>query len=68
MTCRHSGRHVCVCTWMCVCCATISCALRWGVTLVGNFHYWALFTPLWDPFSGTGPVQTTDPHMGPHMG
>ena len=23
--------------------------LRWGVTLVGDYHYWALFTPSWDP-------------------
>ena len=30
---------------------------RWGVTLVKEFFYWALLTPLWDPFSGTGGVQ-----------
>ena len=29
--------------------ATISCALRWGVALVGDYHYWALLTPSWDP-------------------
>ena len=29
--------------------ATIECALRWGVILVGDYHYWALLTPLWDP-------------------
>ena len=22
----------------------MTCALRWGVNHVGNFHYWALFT------------------------
>ena len=30
---------------------------RWGVALVGEFFYWALLTPLWDPLSGTGGVQ-----------
>ena len=34
---------------------------RWGVTLVGDYHYWALLTPSWDPLSGTGPVQVADP-------
>ena len=28
----------------------IVCALRWGVILVGDYYYWALFTPSWDPF------------------
>ena len=28
---------------------TITCALRWGVALVGDYHYWALLTPSWDP-------------------
>ena len=27
----------------CVCFA-MTCALRWGVTHVGNYHYWALLT------------------------
>ena len=22
---------------------------RWGVALVGEFNYWALLTPSWDP-------------------
>ena len=26
---------------------------RWGVSLVGEFFYWALLTSLWDPLSGT---------------
>ena len=25
-------------------CFTMTCALRWGVTHVGNIHYWALLT------------------------
>ena len=25
-------------------CWIIACALRWGVTHVGDFHYWALLT------------------------
>ena len=27
--------------------------LRWEVTQVGKFHYWALLTLLWDPLLGT---------------
>ena len=34
----------------------ISCAFRRGVAIVGEFFYWALLTPLWDPLSGTGGV------------
>ena len=49
-------------------CATIACALRWGVALVGDYHYWVFLTPLWDPLSGTGPVQAAEPHTEPHMG
>ena len=30
-------------------CVTIACALRWRVTLVGDFYYWPLLIPLWDP-------------------
>ena len=37
---------------------------RWGITLVEDYHYWALLIPSWDPVSGTGPVQVADPHMG----
>ena len=37
-----------------VCVFAIACALRLGVTLVGEFFYWALLTPLRDPLSGTG--------------
>ena len=29
--------------------ATIAYALRWGVALVGDYLYWALLTPSWDP-------------------
>ena len=27
----------------------ITCALRWGVTHIGDYHYWALLTSSWDP-------------------
>ena len=47
--------------------ATIACALRWGVALVGDYHYWALLTPSWYPLSGTCQVQAADPHSGPHI-
>ena len=30
---------------------------RWGVALVGEFFYWALLIPLWDPVSGTRGIQ-----------
>ena len=33
----------------CVECLVCHCiALRWGVTQVGKFHYWALLTPSWE--------------------
>ena len=48
MACKHSGRHVHVALGCVFDYATIACALRWGVGLVGDYHYWALFTPLWD--------------------
>ena len=64
---RHGIGHVDIQVDMCMfalgCvfdCATIVSALRWGVALVGNYHYWALLTPLLDPFSGTGGVQEDD--------
>ena len=31
--------------------------IRWGIALVGEFFYWALLMPLWDPLSGIGGVQ-----------
>ena len=53
MACRHSGRHVYVALGCVFNYATIAYALRWGVALVGDYHYWALLTPSWDPLSGT---------------
>ena len=63
--CRHSSRDIhdsleC----LLVCLVVITCALRWGVTLVGDYHYRALLTLSWDSLSGTGPVQVAEPHMG----
>ena len=49
MACRHSGRHVYVALGCVFDYATIACALRWGVALVEDYHYWALLTPSWDP-------------------
>ena len=49
MACKHSGRHVYVALGYVFDYATIGCALRWGVALVGDYHYWALLTPSWDP-------------------
>ena len=67
MACRHSGRLVYVALGCVFDYETIACALRWGVALVGDCHYWALLTPSWDPLLGTGQVQTDDPHSGPHI-
>ena len=65
MACRYSSRDIHdSLEGLLVCLVAIACALRWGVTLVGDYHYWALLTPSWDPLSGTGPVQVADPHMG----
>ena len=49
MACRHSGSHVYVALGYVFGYVIIACALRWGVALVGDYHYWALFTPSWDP-------------------
>ena len=54
MACRHSSRHVYVALRYVFDCATIALALRWGVTLVGDYHYWALLTLSWDHISGAG--------------
>ena len=67
MACRHLGRHFYVALGCVFDYATTACALRWGVALVEDYHYWALLTPSWDPLSGTGQVQTVDPHSGPHI-
>ena len=60
MACRHLGRHVydalgCVFDY-----ATIACALRWRVALVGDYHYWALLTPSWVHISGAGQLPVDD--------
>ena len=49
MACRHSGRHVYVALGCVFDYVIIACALRWGVALVGDYHYWHLLTPSWDP-------------------
>ena len=46
---RHEIRYLdiqvgsCICLSVCLC-WIIACAFRWGVTHVGDFHYWALLT------------------------
>ena len=39
MACRHSGRHVYVSLGCVFDYEIIECALRWGVALVGDYHY-----------------------------
>ena len=41
--------------------------LRWGVALVGDYHYWLCSPRRGTPLSGTGQVQAADPHSGPHI-
>ena len=41
-------------------CVTIAYALRWGVALVGDYHYWALLTLSWDHISGAGQLLVDD--------
>ena len=60
MACRHSGRHVYVALGCVFDYATIACALRWGVALVGHDHKWALLTPLWDHILGAGQFPVDD--------
>ena len=38
---------------------------RRGVALVGEFFYWALLTPSWDPLSGIESVQGDNAPMKP---
>ena len=64
---RHSGKQVYVALGCVFDYASIACTLRWGVALVEDYHYWASLTPSWDPLSGTGQVQTIDPHSRPHI-
>ena len=50
---RHGAWHIVIRVGMCiiylnVCVFTIACALRWGVAHIGEFIYWALFTPSWE--------------------
>ena len=50
---RHEAWHVDIRVGICifylnVCVFVIACALRWGVALVGEFLYWALFTLSWE--------------------
>ena len=52
MACRHSGRHGYVALGCVFDYATIACAVKWGVALVGDYHYWALLIPSWDPGLG----------------
>ena len=67
MACRHSGSHVYVALGCVFDYATIACALRWGVALV-EIITTGLFSPRrGTPLSGTGQVQTADPHSGPHI-
>ena len=44
---RHEIGHVDIQVGSCICLSVIvamTCALRWGVTHVGDYHYWALLT------------------------
>ena len=41
-------------------CATIACALRWGVALVEVILYWALLTLSWDHISGARQLPVDD--------
>ena len=52
MACRHSGRHVYVALGCVFDCVTIACALRQGVALVGDYHYWVLLILSCDHISG----------------
>ena len=57
---RHSGRHIYVALGCVFDCATIACALRWGVALVGDYHYWALLISSWDHISGARQLLVDD--------
>ena len=48
-------------------CATIACAFRWGVALVGDYHYWVLLTLSWDHISGVGQLPVDDTPYRPGL-
>ena len=44
---KHGFEHVDIQVGSCISLSVIvvmTCALRWGVTQVGNYHYWELLT------------------------
>ena len=42
----------------------IACALRWGVSLIGDFLCWALLNPSWENyFLGTGGTSSDEAHL-----
>ena len=45
---------------MCVFCSSIALALRWGVTHVGDYHYWHCSPRRGIPLSGTRRVREDD--------
>ena len=45
----------CICFSVCLC-WIIACALRWGVTHVGDFHYWHCSSCRGNIISGTGAI------------
>ena len=67
MACRHSSTHVYVPLGCVFDYETIACALRWGVALVGIITIELCSPHRGTLLSGTGQVQTADPHSGPHI-
>ena len=61
---RHGIEHVDIQVGSCICLNVfvITCALRWGVTHVGNYYYWVLLTLLRDHYLGTWSVREDDAH------
>ena len=57
MACRHSGRHVYVSLRCLFDCATIACTLKWGVALVGDYHYWCDAPTLGGPLTTRQPTE-----------
>ena len=62
---RHGFGHVDIQVGSCICLSVIvamTSALRWGVTHVGNYHYWDCSPCRGITISGAGSVQEDDAH------
>ena len=67
---RHGIEHVDMCTLhldVCFIVRPLPVHFRWGVAIVGDYHYWALLTPSWDHISGARQLPVDDAPWRPGL-